>query len=230
MASTRVRTCSFGAGAWSFSAVSASCRCRSARFSSLSCCTVATSSSKRLSRRLSSSIDRGRSCCFDHVQNYSSGRLDRSMRVAGLPLRLAVAAQAAIPSLSATPHDYARNTAVAHGLACAGGCRRGAWHARRRAVRARSLPVRGLAGRDPARGGGAGQAEPALATVYAATVASLRGREMDFDLLIPGDDRSIQERTRALTSWCTGFLYGLGSNGAADPQRLPGDLARSCAT
>jgi hypothetical protein len=70
----------------------------------------------------------------------------------------------------------------------------------------------------------AGTADPALATLYSSTVASLSGRDMQFDLLIPADDCPIEERTRALTAWCTGFLYGLGSNGAADPQRLPGDL------
>ncbi|MGH8207440.1 MAG: UPF0149 family protein [Steroidobacteraceae bacterium] len=73
-------------------------------------------------------------------------------------------------------------------------------------------------------GAPAGPAEPALATLYTRTVASLSGRDMNFDLLIPDDDRPIEERTRALTAWCTGFLYGLGTNGAADPQRLPGDL------
>ena len=66
--------------------------------------------------------------------------------------------------------------------------------------------------------------EPALAMLYTRTVASLSGRDMDFDLLIPDDERPIEERTRALTSWCTGFLYGLGTNGAADPQRLPAQL------
>ncbi|HTW74018.1 MAG TPA: UPF0149 family protein [Steroidobacteraceae bacterium] len=71
---------------------------------------------------------------------------------------------------------------------------------------------------------GPGRADPALASLYASTVAALSGRDMQFDLLIPAEDRPIEERTRALTSWCTGFLYGLGSNGAADPQRLPGDL------
>ena len=70
----------------------------------------------------------------------------------------------------------------------------------------------------------AGPADPILATLYAATVASLSGQNMDFELLIPDDDQPIEERTRALTAWCTGFLYGLGTNGAADPQRLPGDL------
>jgi uncharacterized protein len=66
-------------------------------------------------------------------------------------------------------------------------------------------------------------ADPALQTLYDATVASLSGGEMEFDILIPDDDRPIEERTQALTLWCTGFLYGLGTS-AADPQRLPGAL------
>jgi uncharacterized protein YgfB (UPF0149 family) len=68
------------------------------------------------------------------------------------------------------------------------------------------------------------RADPALATLYDATVSALSGQQMDFDLLMPGEDCPIEERTHALTAWCTGFLYGLGTNGAADPQRLPGDL------
>ena len=71
---------------------------------------------------------------------------------------------------------------------------------------------------------GAGDADPVLQTLYEGTVAALAGHGMDFDLLIPGDDRPIEERTQALTAWCTGFLYGLGTSGAADPQRLPGEL------
>jgi uncharacterized protein YgfB (UPF0149 family) len=68
------------------------------------------------------------------------------------------------------------------------------------------------------------RADPELQSLYDVTVAALSGTDMDFDLLIPGDDRPIEERTQALTEWCSGFLYGLGSNGAADPQRLPGEL------
>jgi uncharacterized protein YgfB (UPF0149 family) len=71
---------------------------------------------------------------------------------------------------------------------------------------------------------GARQADPVLQTLYEGTVAALSGHGMDFDLLIPGDEAPIEERTQALTSWCTGFLYGLGTSGAADPQRLPGEL------
>jgi uncharacterized protein YgfB (UPF0149 family) len=73
-------------------------------------------------------------------------------------------------------------------------------------------------------GVGSASADPALQTLYDATVAALSGRQMDFDLLIPAEDRPIEERAHALIAWCSGFLYGLGSNGAADPQRLPGDL------
>ena len=68
--------------------------------------------------------------------------------------------------------------------------------------------------------------EPALQTLYESTVAALSDRQMEFDLLIPTDDHPIEERTQALTAWCSGFLYGLGSVGAADPQRLSGELVR----
>ena len=70
----------------------------------------------------------------------------------------------------------------------------------------------------------AARADPALTTLYDSTVSALSGREMDFDLLMPAEDRPIEERTQALTAWCSGFLYGLGTSGAADAQRLPGDL------
>jgi hypothetical protein len=65
---------------------------------------------------------------------------------------------------------------------------------------------------------------PTLRGVYERTVSALAGADMQFDLLIPEDDQPIEERTQALTLWCTGFLYGLGANGAADAQRLPGEL------
>lgn len=76
----------------------------------------------------------------------------------------------------------------------------------------------------PEGGGGDADTDPALQTLYTSTVAALSGRDMEFDLLIPDDDRPIEERTHALTLWCTGFLYGLGTNGAADAQRLTGEL------
>ncbi len=64
---------------------------------------------------------------------------------------------------------------------------------------------------------------PALDGLYDATRAALHGATMEFDLLIPEDDAPIEERTRALSLWCNGFLYGLGTSGAADPARLSAD-------
>jgi len=123
-----------------------------------------------------------------------------------------------------TPHDYAQlqrtlsashalaDPAEAHGTLAGALCAFGPY--RLEDWLAEILPD----------GAGAGPTDPVLATLYTATVDSLSGRDMNFELVIPGDDEPIEERTRALTAWCTGFLYGLGTNGAADPQRLPGDL------
>ena len=37
--------------------------------------------------------------------------------------------------------------------------------------------------------------------------------DMGFSLWLPGDDEILEERTMALSQWCSGFLTGLGSNG-----------------
>jgi len=66
-------------------------------------------------------------------------------------------------------------------------------------------------------------ASEALRGLYDETRDALAGADMAFDLLLPDDGQSIDERTRALCLWCNGFLYGLGTNGAGDPERLPGD-------
>jgi len=46
---------------------------------------------------------------------------------------------------------------------------------------------------------------------------------MQFSLLMPDDEEPIELRTEALTLWCNGFVYGLGTSGAPDPEQLPGD-------
>jgi len=55
------------------------------------------------------------------------------------------------------------------------------------------VPDGGLAGRDPAEGVTDMSADPALQTLYDATVASLAGRQMEFDLLIPAERRADRE-------------------------------------
>jgi uncharacterized protein len=64
-----------------------------------------------------------------------------------------------------------------------------------------------------------------LRGLYEATRAALTGTQMQFDLLMPDDDAPIERRAEALTLWCNGFVYGLGSGGAPDPEQLPGDAA-----
>jgi len=68
-----------------------------------------------------------------------------------------------------------------------------------------------------------GTAAPLLRGIYEQTRAALAGMQMQFELLMPEDDEPIERRTEALTLWCNGFVYGLGTSGAPDPERLPGD-------
>ena len=68
-----------------------------------------------------------------------------------------------------------------------------------------------------------GTASASLRGIYDATRAALTGTQMQFELLMPDDNEPIELRAEALTLWCNGFVYGLGSGGAPDPERLPGD-------
>jgi len=61
-----------------------------------------------------------------------------------------------------------------------------------------------------------------LSELRQATLASLAGDDMDFQPLLPADTDPLDQRVRALASWCGGFLYGLGRSGMLD--RLPDDL------
>jgi hypothetical protein len=65
----------------------------------------------------------------------------------------------------------------------------------------------------------------ALEQVYAATLEALEGHQMRFDLLLPGDERPLDERAEALGAWCQGFLYGLAVRGLKPIEELPGELA-----
>ncbi|MCB1624728.1 MAG: UPF0149 family protein [Pseudomonadales bacterium] len=56
-----------------------------------------------------------------------------------------------------------------------------------------------------------------LREVYQATVQALGSALSGFDLLLPGDEVALGDRTAALGLWCQGFLYGLGSGPMPDP-------------
>ena len=59
-----------------------------------------------------------------------------------------------------------------------------------------------------------------LQNVYSAMVRTLAGSDADFEPLLPDDDAPLIERADALSLWCQGFLYGLGSGPAADPAKV----------
>jgi uncharacterized protein YgfB (UPF0149 family) len=51
-------------------------------------------------------------------------------------------------------------------------------------------------------------------------VRTLIGNDADFEPLLPDDDSPLGARADALSLWCQGFLYGLGSGTTADPARV----------
>jgi uncharacterized protein YgfB (UPF0149 family) len=72
-----------------------------------------------------------------------------------------------------------------------------------------------------------GRAQPissgALRSLFFVTAETLAGAEMAFEPLLPEDAQPIDERTAALSQWCVGFLYGLGSGSIPDVSKLPGE-------
>jgi uncharacterized protein YgfB (UPF0149 family) len=59
-----------------------------------------------------------------------------------------------------------------------------------------------------------------LQKVYDSMVRSLGGSDANFEPLLPDDESPLSERAGALSAWCQGFLYGLGSGNTADPSRV----------
>lgn len=61
---------------------------------------------------------------------------------------------------------------------------------------------------------------PALSAVmtelWESTGRQLEDEEMGFELWLPDDDESLEDRTISLAQWCSGFLAGIGSCGQLD--------------
>jgi len=53
----------------------------------------------------------------------------------------------------------------------------------------------------------------ALEELFIATRAQLLDEELGFSLWLPDEEEMLEERTMALSQWCSGFLAGLGSSG-----------------
>lgn len=98
--------------------------------------------------------------------------------------------------------------AEAHGAFCGRACLSGA-----AALQAWIADIAG--DRDPADVL-AGEHMQRLQQFAATSLLRLEGRQMDFRLLLPDDDASLEERTSSLADWCHGFMHGLSSAGGAD--------------
>ena len=61
---------------------------------------------------------------------------------------------------------------------------------------------------------------PVLQKVYSAMIRTLVGNDADFEPLLPDDEAPLTERAEALSLWCQGFLYGLGSGNTGDPAKV----------
>ncbi|HEY0683171.1 MAG TPA: UPF0149 family protein [Steroidobacter sp.] len=66
--------------------------------------------------------------------------------------------------------------------------------------------------------------QQALRLLYADTLNSLRGEDMEFEVLLPDDDISLATRAGGLSQWCQGFLYGFGTGQPPKEQELPGNV------
>jgi len=72
-------------------------------------------------------------------------------------------------------------------------------------------------------GRAAPEASATLGELFSATAGALLQPDMEFELLLPGDEQPIDVRTAGLAQWCQGFLYGLGAGAVPDASELPGD-------
>lgn len=63
-----------------------------------------------------------------------------------------------------------------------------------------------------------------LGTLYDHTCRQLKELDFSFQLLLPEDDQSLQERAAALGQWCSGFMFGIGYL-AREGDEWPGDTA-----
>jgi uncharacterized protein YgfB (UPF0149 family) len=61
----------------------------------------------------------------------------------------------------------------------------------------------------------------ALDQLYCASCAQLADADLGFMLLLPDEDRSVDERAEALLGWCRGFLGGFGLSAGAEPALSP---------
>ncbi len=63
-----------------------------------------------------------------------------------------------------------------------------------------------------------------LTDLYQISKQQLNNSVLSFELLLPADDIELSTRLEALTHWCQGFLYGLGSIAKLDEKNMHTDV------
>ncbi len=63
--------------------------------------------------------------------------------------------------------------------------------------------------------------------LYNEIAEGITDEEFGFALLLPEDDEEVNERTRQVAAWCTGFLYGFGMTGKFSAEDLSEDVAEA---
>lgn len=71
---------------------------------------------------------------------------------------------------------------------------------------------------------GAAVAPEPLDALHDETLRQLDDAVFEFELLLPGDDADVAERTAAIAEWCSGFVFGVGASRRAQ-RALPEDTA-----
>jgi uncharacterized protein YgfB (UPF0149 family) len=62
-----------------------------------------------------------------------------------------------------------------------------------------------------------------LTTLFDDTVQSLNSLDFDLQLDLPDDQAPLPSRISAMTDWCQGLIYGLGTSGLTDDTELSAD-------
>ncbi|MGD8875615.1 MAG: UPF0149 family protein [Gammaproteobacteria bacterium] len=109
------------------------------------------------------------------------------------------------------------SAAEAHGLLCGMTCAGGRC--------AGSVWLAHLLGEDNTLSAAAQDCGDALTGMQQEILRQFNDDAMGFTLLLPADDEPLAPRTRALSHWCEGFLYGVALGGIRDDATLPHDTA-----
>ena len=67
------------------------------------------------------------------------------------------------------------------------------------------------------------QAGKMLLEIHQLSVEQMNDSDVEFELMLPDDEESLEARVEALGTWCQGFVYGLAAGGVKEDTDLPED-------